>query len=331
MTIGAIEKLAFGESILAPIRSALGGTDLRAWIEREAERYAELGRSGSCIELNSRLREALRIKDVVRHEYAGADSAPLHPQVRQTGSIFLTDGGHRVSVLRAGGTAHIRALEAHEFGHALLFSDQRVWRLLSRRGLLVDPAAERLADDAGRALVLPQSLLLECLGKAGAAVGSLAGQHHLWKHLPRITRLTILPYRIVATRLAPLLLEGDAALLCYTLPRQWGLFESPAKVEGGSERLSVEVRWIMRYSWFSPPNRGREYFFADAVAVSRRTLIEGEVLELADEPDLRDLPPAAVQRIVGEENWGRISAFQKFTRVAMSAYDEKVRHFILCR
>lgn len=322
---------AFEAGVLRPLRSALGGAKPRDWLESEAERYAQLGKSGCYVELNSRLREALGVKHIVRPEYVATSVSVGGAMPPQTGSIFLTDGGHRVSVLRAGGTADIRALEAHEFGHALLFSDQRVWQAITRRGLLVDPNAERLADDAGYALVLPQSILLECLAITDFKGEALPGRDHLWARLPKISRLAALPYRLVATRIASLLVEADAALICYAVPRQHDLFDRALRDEAGIERVPVTVSWIMRYSWLESAHSNQEYFLSDNVAASRRTLLSGTELALLDNADFVDLTESVVKRLVGEENWRRICGFGRFTRVAASAYDDKVRHFVLCR
>lgn len=101
------EHRDFTERVLEVGRRALGGIEVWAWLESQAERVSELGRRRSHIALSPRLRRELNITAIERPEYdeLGAHGKPG----RWSGSIGLSDSGNRVSVIRANGLAHIRS------------------------------------------------------------------------------------------------------------------------------------------------------------------------------------------------------------------------------
>lgn len=317
----------FTERVLERGRGALGGVSVSDWLESEVEVIARFGRRRSHIELNPRLRSELHVTHIERPEYR---ELPARGKARGewSGSIGVSERGHRVAVIRANGLAQIRSLEAHEFGHAIVQRHSRFWHAVGRGSQLVDRSIERLVDDAARLLLLPPSLLGDLLKVSAAEASGEAERSRLWGMLPSIARAAILPPRWVATRMASILIEREAILFCYTIPRQRSLFGETEFRRDSSGRVRISIPWMMAYR--RHPDPAQRYVFADRVGEPRKVVMAGELLSQAGGGPEDELSETLVRKLAGNRGWPLVKGAKRIQRIGSAMLDDKEAHFVLC-
>ncbi len=320
------EHRDFTERVLVAGRRGLGGSEVWSWLEKQAEVIASRGRQRSHIAFNQSLRSELGITEIGRPEYA--ELGKYGKPEGWTGSVGASGHGHKVSVIRANGLEHIRALEAHEFGHVLLQRDPYFWRVIARNAPPADKCIERLGDDAGQLLLLPPSLLQELMDIP--STGGLDADLRLkaWRALPAISQAAMAPFRCVVSRMASVLVERSAIIFCYALPTQPSLFDSRDGAAGKDHRITVNVPWIMAYQ--RHPEPAHRYMFSDRVGVLRKVILSGDHLAEAVEKEAGQISAGLVQRLAGKYGWSLLHGDERFHRVASVVASSRELHFVLC-
>ncbi|MGV8841079.1 MAG: hypothetical protein ACWA6X_12340 [Bauldia sp.] len=314
--LGLFER-DFSERIIKPLRAALDGRSIFAWIEGEAERLSRGNRRRAYVSFTDDYRRNL---NVLHSYWEAAQGSPGS----WTASIKMDGSGHTMRV-RPVGAANVRALEAHEFGHALLFSHPKIWKTLQSRTSLVDKAVERLVDDIARALLLPGSLLADFgIDDNFLKYTDIDDQAGKWEIVSFLCDNALVPYRLAISRLAWFAVKGNAAVVSLSLQEnaQGSLFET------GISTPVVSTDWIMIYSETSI--EGERYVFSDRVGTrTEKAVSYDDLRNLMNYQDVRI--NELVLRVVGDTNRRQLERYTKFALIKLPTGKESVpsRVFVL--
>jgi hypothetical protein len=311
----------FARSILQPASEILNGCSLLGWAEDRADELASFGRRVFYIELSGPYLSALGIEKFTR-TWNEATRGPV-------ASISLSPSGHKLRLARARQLENDRALIAHELGHALLYSNGDIWRLLSHRGLSSDPYVERLADDIGRILLMPRSLLRDLvpptLGQSpySSTLGAIMRYAHTASTSAKV------PLRIAFSRFLQAFSTKPASLVCiaskFANKGQLELFRYGAERKSHSSRRTPDnadtatvVRWIVHFKPHNELGAHLNYPFVDGVRIYRTKQISADEASLIHQCPSCDVPLKILERILEPSHWSTLRHYRTVSKVAVS-------------
>ncbi len=305
----------FISRIVQPINARLPNGDIASWVEEQADRLATFGRRRAYVEFSPEYLGQLSASYDAKH-YSEISTRGKGP----TGNITFSGEESQVMVLRAR-REEMRAIMAHELGHAVLHQSPIVGAVLSEKRLLVDPGIERLADDVARALLFPRTLAKDYL--------LTSRSRESWALIPHVARNAAVPYRHAASRLASFIL-GDqvAAIVCYRAATEHQTDLFPTKT--GPVERSVSLKWTMMYQWWGDDVEPRRYLLADRINAARTARLDQGAWDTAKSTEIEPLPSNIVRAIVGPRVWHRLEGFSSFQRCATAREERGTLSFILC-